>query len=90
MLIHVMVAASNPVQPVLNAFHPLLKLFGWIMAAHQVGAAASASFAGFIRTAEGNYDHAFMFAGVLCLISAVGVLFAGKRPAAPALSPQPG
>jgi YidC/Oxa1 family membrane protein insertase len=24
--------ASNPVQPILNAFHPLLKLFGWIMA----------------------------------------------------------
>jgi sugar phosphate permease len=64
-------------------------VFGWIMAAHQVGAAASASLAGFIRTTEGNYDHAFMFAGVLCLISAVGVLFAGKRPTAPALSPQP-
>ena len=65
-------------------------VFGWIMAAHQVGAAASASFAGIVRTTEGNYDHAFMFAGVLCLISAVGVLFAGKRPAAPALHPQPG
>jgi sugar phosphate permease len=65
-------------------------VFGWIMAAHQVGAAVAASFAGFIRTTEGNYDHAFIFAGVLCVISAVGVLFAGKRPAAPALSPQPG
>jgi sugar phosphate permease len=65
-------------------------VFGWIMAAHQVGAAVAASFAGFIRTNEGNYDHAFIFAGVLCVISAVGILFAGKRPAAPALSPQPG
>ncbi|HWW80858.1 MAG TPA: MFS transporter [Steroidobacteraceae bacterium] len=65
-------------------------VFGWIMAAHQVGAAVAASFAGLIRTTEGNYDHAFIFAGVLCVISAVGVLFAGKRPAAPALSPQPG
>jgi len=65
-------------------------VFGWIMAAHQVGAAMAASFAGFIRTNEGNYDHAFIFAGFLCMISAVGVLFAGKRPAAPALSPQPG
>jgi sugar phosphate permease len=65
-------------------------VFGWILAAHQVGAAASASFAGFIRTSEGNYDHAFMIAGVLCIISAVGVLFAAKRPAAPALNPQPG
>ena len=65
-------------------------VFGWIMAAHQVGAAMAASFAGFIRTTEGNYDHAFIFAGFLCMISAIGVLFAGKRPAAPALSPQPG
>jgi YidC/Oxa1 family membrane protein insertase len=32
MLIHAMVAASNPVQPILNVFHPLLKLFGWILA----------------------------------------------------------
>ena len=65
-------------------------VFGWIMAAHQVGAAMAATFAGFIRTNEGNYDHAFIFAGFLCMISAIGVLFAGKRPAAPALSPQPG
>jgi sugar phosphate permease len=65
-------------------------VFGWIMAAHQVGAAMAASFAGFIRTNEGNYDHAFIFAGFLCMISAIGVLFAGKRPAHPALSPQPG
>ncbi|HXN59520.1 MAG TPA: YidC/Oxa1 family membrane protein insertase [Acidimicrobiales bacterium] len=24
--------ASNPIQPILNVFHPLLKLFGWILA----------------------------------------------------------
>jgi sugar phosphate permease len=65
-------------------------VFGWIMAAHQVGAALAASIAGLIRTNEGSYDHAFMIAGFLCMISAVGVLFAGKRPANPALSPQPG
>jgi sugar phosphate permease len=65
-------------------------VFGWIMAAHQVGAAMAASFAGFIRTNEGNYDHAFIFAGFLCMISAIGVLFAGRRPAPRALSPQPG
>jgi sugar phosphate permease len=63
-------------------------VFGWIMASHQVGAALAASFAGVIRTVEGNYDHAFMIAGALCVFSAVGVLFAGKRPGAPALSPQ--
>jgi sugar phosphate permease len=65
-------------------------VFGWIMAAHQVGAALAASFAGFIRTHEGNYDHAFIFAGILCMISAIGVLFAGKRPATPSLNLQPG
>jgi sugar phosphate permease len=65
-------------------------VFGWILAAHQVGAAAAASFAGFIRTNEGNYDHAFIIAGVLCLISAVGILFAGRRPVSAALSPLPG
>jgi len=65
-------------------------VFGWIMAAHQVGAALSASFAGFIRTTEGNYDHAFLLAGVLCMISAIGVLFAAKHPVKPALNPLPG
>jgi len=65
-------------------------VFGWILAAHQLGAALAASFAGFIRTAEGNYDHAFTIAGILCMITAIGVLFAGKRPANTALSPQPG
>jgi sugar phosphate permease len=60
-------------------------VFGWILAAHQVGAALAASFAGFIRTHEGNYDHAFVIAGALCMISAVGVLFAARRPLRPAL-----
>jgi len=63
-------------------------VFGWIMAAHQVGAALAASIAGLIRTNEGNYDHAFMIAGVLCIISAIGVLFAGRRPRGRELSPQ--
>jgi predicted MFS family arabinose efflux permease len=53
-------------------------VFGWIVAAHQVGAAVSASFAGFIRTESGSYDRAFAAAGALCLLSAVGVLFAGR------------
>jgi sugar phosphate permease len=65
-------------------------VFGWILAAHQVGAALAASFAGFIRTNEGNYDHAFLIAGFLCMISAIGVLFAGKRPTEPVLNPQVG
>jgi len=65
-------------------------VFGWILAAHQVGAALAASFAGFIRTFEGSYDYAFTIAGILCMISAVGVLFAAKYPSKRALNPLPG
>jgi sugar phosphate permease len=65
-------------------------VFGWVLAAHQVGAALAASIAGLIRSNEGSYDHAFLFAGILCMISAIGVLFAAKRPARPALDPLPG
>jgi sugar phosphate permease len=65
-------------------------VFGWIMASHQVGAALAASFAGFIRTFEGSYDHAFIVAGILCMITAVGVLFAAKSPPKPALNAIPG
>jgi sugar phosphate permease len=53
-------------------------VFGWIMASHQIGAALAASVAGMIRTNEGSYDHAFLIAGGLCIVSAVGVLFAGR------------
>jgi sugar phosphate permease len=65
-------------------------VFGWILASHQVGAALAASFAGFIRTVEGSYDYAFTIAGILCMISAVGVLFAARFPSTPALNPLPG
>jgi sugar phosphate permease len=65
-------------------------VFGWIMAAHQVGAALSATFAGVLRTTEGNYDHAFLFAGLLCMIAAVAVLFAAKPRATAVLDPLPG
>ena len=64
-------------------------VFGWIMASHQIGAALAASFAGFIRTNEGSYDHAFIIAGSLCLVTAIGVLFAG-RGSKTGLVPQPG
>jgi predicted MFS family arabinose efflux permease len=60
-------------------------VFGWIIAAHQVGAAAAASFAGFIRTTSGSYDRAFVVAGALCMVSAVAVLFASPRSEQPRL-----
>jgi predicted MFS family arabinose efflux permease len=62
-------------------------VFGWIIAAHQLGAALAASFAGIIRTAAGSYDHAFLLAGILCLAAAISVLFAAQR-SAPPLLPQ--
>jgi len=65
-------------------------IFGWIVAAHQVGAALAAGVAGIIRTRDGSYDHAFLIAGGLCLISACGVLFAGRRRDQSGLVPQMG
>jgi predicted MFS family arabinose efflux permease len=65
-------------------------VFGWILASHQLGAALAASVAGFIRTNEGSYDHAFIIAGILCMISALAVLFATGRRADPVLSPAAG
>lgn len=49
-------------------------VFGWVVAAHQVGAACAAYGAGAVRTLFGTYSPAFIGAGALCLIAAVGVL----------------
>lgn len=49
-------------------------VFGWVVASHQVGAAFAAYTAGALRTNFGTYAPAFMGAGVLCMIAAVGVL----------------
>jgi len=64
-------------------------VFGWVLASHQIGAALAASLAGFIRTSEGSYDRAFVIAGGLCLVTAIGVLFAGRGKKT-GLVPQPG
>jgi predicted MFS family arabinose efflux permease len=47
-------------------------VFGWVFAAHQLGAAVAASGAGMIRDRNGNYDLAFYCAAALCAI-AVGL-----------------
>jgi sugar phosphate permease len=71
-----------------NAFGPARAgiMFGWISAAHQLGAATAAGVAGLIRTGLGSYLLAFTLAGALCLGAALMVLFIGQRPrlAAPA------
>ena len=56
-------------------------VYGWIFAAHQLGAAAIAFAAGAVRTAFGDYQIAFMFSGLLCLLAAGMVLrIARPRP----------
>jgi len=42
-------------------------VFGWVFAAHMVGAGVAASFAGWIRTSQGDYLTAWLTAGLLCL-----------------------
>ncbi len=56
-------------------------MFGWIAVAHQIGAATAAWGAGYVRTVTGDYQQAFVTAGILCVIAALMVLFIGfKRP----------
>lgn len=49
-------------------------VFGWVFAAHQLGAAFAAGAAGIVRDSTGSYLPAFFAAGVACLIAAVAVL----------------
>lgn len=57
-------------------------VYGWIFAAHQLGAAAIAFAAGAVRTFFGDYQLAFMSSGLLCLVAAGLVLrIARTRPA---------
>jgi MFS family permease len=49
-------------------------IYGWIFAAHQLGAAFAASAAGIIRTVSGDYLIAFLGAAVLCIFAAVAVV----------------
>ncbi|HWA46059.1 MAG TPA: MFS transporter [Hypericibacter adhaerens] len=53
-------------------------MFGWILAAHQIGAASATFFAGMMRTIEGRYLEAFVIAGTTGLIAAGMALFVGR------------
>ncbi|KUM33278.1 MFS transporter [Arthrobacter sp. EPSL27] len=46
-------------------------VFGWVFAAHQLGAAAAALGAGAIRDATGQYTYAWFAAAAMCTIAAV-------------------
>ena len=55
-------------------------VFGWVVAAHQLGAGFAALGAGTLRTVLGDYTVAFLTAGGLCLFAAFGVLTIRRRP----------
>ena len=56
-------------------------VFGWVFAAHQLGAATAASGAGWVRDTFGTYDPAFYIAGALCVVAAGLCVAAGGRSA---------
>lgn len=45
-------------------------VFGWIVAGHQVGAATAAFFGGYLRELQGNYETAFVIAGMTAIAAA--------------------
>ena len=57
-------------------------VFGWVFAAHMVGAAVAAEASGFIRSATGDYFGAWVLAGSLALVAALACLAIPKTPAA--------
>jgi sugar phosphate permease len=64
-------------------------MFGWIAAAHQLGAALVAFIAGALRVTFGTYLEAFILSGLLCLIAALMVLFIGGSRAVTLPAPVP-
>ena len=72
------------------------RVFAWILAAHQLGAAAIAFGAGVLHTWLGDYQAAFLFSGSICLVAAGMAIRIGRpaptdaRPAAATdLAPSP-
>jgi len=54
-------------------------VFGWIFAAHQLGAGLIAWLAGLIRTELGAYTLAFQGAGILCILAALAFVTRQRR-----------
>jgi predicted MFS family arabinose efflux permease len=55
-------------------------VFGWVFAAHQIGAAIAATGAGLLRDSLGSYNLAWYLAGALCLQAAVFAARVNRRP----------
>ncbi|WP_377640456.1 MFS transporter [Oryzobacter terrae] len=57
-------------------------VFGWVFASHMVGAGVGASVAGWVRTSQGDYHWAWLFAAVLCFAAVAIALSIPRRPPA--------
>lgn len=64
-------------------------IFGWVFAAHQLGAAAAAYGAGWSRSVLTSYSPALFTAGAACLLAALSVLWLRAQPASTAVPPAP-
>ncbi len=64
-------------------------VFGWVFAAHMIGAGISASVSGALRTSTGSYSSAWLVAAALCLAAATLALLIRRTPSAsvPAAAP---
>ncbi|MCU1573228.1 MAG: transporter [Micrococcaceae bacterium] len=66
-------------------------VFGWVFAAHQLGAAGAALLAGVIRDSTGQYTLAWFGAAALCTVAAVisATMSRDRKPESPVLVPEP-
>jgi sugar phosphate permease len=64
-------------------------IFGWVFAAHQIGAATAAFGAGFARSEFATYLPAFYVAGGMCLVAALLALAIRRGPSADLRRPSP-
>jgi sugar phosphate permease len=62
-------------------------VFGWVFAAHQLGAAIAAAGAGYIRDVQGTYNLAFYLAAGLCVGAAGLCVAAGRHPVSTVSAP---
>jgi len=64
------------------------RVFGWVFAAHQMGAATAAFGAGFTRTELATYLPAFYTAGAMCLVAAL-LAITIRKDRRPDVAPRP-
>ena len=55
-------------------------MYGWMVAAHQVGAAVAAYSGGVIYNVFGSYQWAFLLAGAFCFLASLFVIAIKKQP----------